>query len=522
MPYWMGWMPGTAPNLVGEALPGWNVLAGVGSTGLAGADVVVLAAYLTGLFLLGAWFARRERSTADYYLAGGRLRAWSAGLSLLGTTVSAVTVIGITGIVYASDWSYFVAVLTPLALVPLVRRYYIPFYRRLGVRTAYEYLERRFSLPVRLTAGAMFVLYRLAMTGVVLYVPALALGEMTGLSVYLWLGIMGGLATGYTVLGGFEAVVWTDVLQVVVVLGGAVLCIAVAVGGVEEGLSAVVRQGMDAGKFSLGRWSWDPRAQSIWVIGLGYMVMQLLPLTAEQTTVQRYLAVRDERAAGRALWIGMLVYVPTSLLFYFLGTSLWVYIQADPARAVELAQAGDGVLPWFIMHALPPGVTGLVLAGVVAAAMSSADSGLSAVGSAIQNDFLDRLGRGRGWGQSLGAARGLTVLLGAIAVGLGAVAVGLGGTSVVNLFVTILGYFSGGLAGVFVLGLFTRRVGSAAALAGLAASGAGVWLTRAHVNFFLYGVVSLGACLLVGGAVALVCPGPAPADGLTVSAKKSG
>ena len=419
--------------------------------GLPALDLGVLLAYLLLLVLMGIYFARRERRTDDYFLAGRRIPWWAAGISLFGTSISAITFMAIPALVYRSDWVYLLGNLMIVAVALPVIRCYLPFYRRLEVTSAYEYLELRFGLAARLLGSATFLLYQLGRMGIVVYLPALALAAVTGWNVYACIVAIGLLATLYTTLGGIEAV--------------------------------------------------------IWVVVLGNFFKFLIPYSSDQAVIQRYLTTSDEKQAARSIWLNAAASVPVWTLFFGLGTLLWAFYRAYPEK-LDLVGQTDEIFAWFIVHELPAGIAGLVVAALFAASMSSLDSSMNSMATAITTDFFRRFRPGASDRSCLALARMATVLLGVIGTSIAAYMALAQTQSIWDQFMKIMGLFGGGLAGIFVAGIFTRRTHQVGILVGFAASAAVLYAAQASpsVHFFLYGVIGILTCSLVGWLVSLLTP----------------
>jgi SSS family transporter len=479
-------------------------------------NTLVLGAYLLALVAVGVAFARRERSTADFFLAGRRIPWWAAGISIFATQLSAITFVSTPAVAYATDWLVLPGKAMILLMAPIVVALYLPFFRRLDLTSAYEYLERRFNVAVRLFGSASFIAFQLLRMAIVIFLPSLALSTITGIDVYTCILVMGVLSTLYTVLGGMEAVIWTDVLQTVVLLGGmlvAMVVVAVDVGGFGEVL-AVARAD---DKLRL----WNPSLSATelvsWSILLGTFALQFGPYTTDQAVVQRYLTTKDERAAARGIWLNGLMAIPVGLLFMALGTCLYVFFQRRP-ELLPLGMQNDEVLPLFVAGQLPAGLSGLVIAGIFAASMSSLDSSMHSIATAITVDWYRRFVPDADDARSLRLARRLVVGLGVIAVATASALATFDIRSLWFLFQQCLGLVSSGLVGVFILGIFTRRASAAGVLVGAAASVAVLvhvtWFSPLH--FYLYPVLGITTCVVVGYLASLALPGrPRDLTGLT-------
>ena len=492
------------------------------SGGFGALDWTVLVVYLALLVGVGALFSRRNESTDDFFLAGGRIPWWAAGLSIFGTQLSALTFMGIPAKAYTDDWVQSLVNLGIVLVAPVVVFFYLPFFRRLRVTSAYEYLEKRFNVGARLFGAAAFVLFQLGRMGIVVALPALALSTVTGVSVWACILAMGVLATVYTVLGGMEAVIWTDVLQVVVLLGGAVVSLGLVVAALDGDWGELVSVAQADDKLRLAIPTGDWTTMALWVVVLGNAVAQLGPYTSDQAVVQRYLTTPTEGAARRAIWTNAVLTVPATVLFFGVGTALWVFYQIHPDRLAPFTDAGlgaDAIFPFFIAHELPAGVSGLVIAGLFAAAMSSLDSSMNSMAASIVTDGYRRFGRDVTEARAVRLAKLITLALGVVGTATALAIAAFGVASLWDLYLTFVGLFSGALAGLFALGIFTTRANGPGALVGAAASAAVLFVVRTFtdVHFFLYAAVGMGTAVGVGYLASLAL-GPRPRDlaGLTV------
>ncbi len=467
----------------------------------------VLLVYLASLVAMGVYFSRREKSTGDFFLGGRRVPWWAAGISIFGTQLSAITFLALPAKAYATDWLYFIQNMGIIAIAPAVVYLYLPFFRRLSVTTAYEYLELRFNLAARLFGAFSFIAFQLARMGIVMLLPALALAAVTGMDVAACIVVMGVLCTLYTVLGGIEAVIWTDVIQVLVLFGGALLAVVIAALGVDGGLGGVLAAAGEQDKLRLVDLSWDFTGPAIGVILLGAVFNNLVPYTSDQAVVQRYLTTADEKRAAGAIWTGALLSFPASILFFAVGTVLFAFYQQHPGRLDPLAPT-DQIFAWFIVNELPPGVAGLVVAGVFAAAMSSLDSSMNSIAAVVTTDLGRRFAVERDDRHWLRLARWTTVVLGAAGTGSALFMLHFGFQSLVDEFLAYIGLLGGTMAGLFALGILCPLASGRGALVGAGAAVAALVYvkTQTHLSGLMYATVGMSACFVVGLVASLVLP----------------
>ena len=483
-------------------------------------DGIVIAVYLAALVCVGVWFSRSQEGTDEFFLGGRRIPWWAAGISIFGTQLSAITFMAVPALVYRTNWVYFLGNMTIVAMAPIVVWIYLPFFRRLNITSAYEYLELRFSMPARMLGSASFVALQLGRMGIVLYLPALALAAVTGVDIYVCIVLMGVLATVYTVLGGIEAVIWTDVLQVVVLVGGALLCLSAIVAGLDGGLSTLISEGLRHDKFRLAEFQWDLAAPILSVVVFGKFFEQFISYTADQTVVQRYLTTATERQAAHSIWTNALLTIPATLLFFMIGTGLWAFYRQHP-ELLNVAGQTDDIFPWFIAQQLPAGVSGVVLAALFAAAMSSLDSSMNSMATVITTDFYRRLVPNLSDEHCLRVARWLTLLLGILGTGSAIAMAMYQSKSMWDQYTQVVQLLGGGLAGLFACGILSRRIGSTSAILGFVASAAILyWVaTTGLVHLLLYAAIGMVSCFVVAWLTSWIFPASTNIDGLTWSTR---
>ena len=471
------------------------------------ADYIALLLYFGLMVVLGVFFARRNKNTETYF-EGGRNVAWLAvGMSMFATGASSISFMAMPAKAFAENWKFFLVGPLQCLILPISLFIFIPILRRERISTAYEYLEKRFNLGIRLLGSVSFLLIELARMGVLLYLPALALSIVTGVDVGVSILLMGFLATFYTTLGGIEAVIWTDVFQVVILLGGALLSLGIIVASVPGGLDQIIVLGTDYDKFRLVNLTWDIHSAALWIIIVG-MLAQFGATCSNQTTVQRYLTTRDEKAAARAIWTFTVMALPSGLLFFMLGSGLWAFYKTHPELLNPLDQI-DQIFPWFIAQQLPSGIAGLVIAALFAASMSSMDSSMNSAATAITTDFYRRFWPRASDRACLNLARGATILLGGFGTVIALFLSKLNSNSIWLLGQELVGLLGSGLAGLFVAGIFTRRTSSLGALLGYVASLVVLYFvkTSGAVYFYLYLAIGTASCVVVAWLASWLLPG---------------
>jgi SSS family solute:Na+ symporter len=468
---------------------------------LSGVDLSVLVAYLAAMVGIGVWASHGHHSSDDFMAGGRNLPGWAVGLSIFGTYVSSISFLALPGKAYAENWNAFVFSLTiPLAAWIAVR-WFVPFYRAAGQISSYEHLEQRFGPWARTYAVACYLLTQIARGGTIMYLLALALAPLTGWSLPALILATGGVVIVYALYGGMVAVIWTDVVQSVIFIIGALACVVVLLAGMPAGPSQLTEIAAASDKFSLGSFGPALNTTTFWVVLFYGMFINLQNFGIDQTYVQRYQTARSDGAARRSVWIGALLYVPISAAFFFIGTGLFAYYTARP----DLLPAGaavkpDTVFPHFIATALPPGMGGLVIAAIFAAAQSTISSSINSSATLILCDIYQRWMQPAATElQRLRVLRGATLLMGLLGTGMALAMMRI--KSALDAWWQLAGLFGGAMLGLFLLGFLSRRATSRSAARGVAAGVLVIlWITfsPAYVHNYLAIVVGTLVVLAVG------------------------
>lgn len=469
-------------------------------------DYLVIFIYFGLMGWIGVHFSKKQKNTDDYFKGGGRIPWFIVGLSIFGTGLSAITFMSVPAKAYATDWSYLLFNAGIILVVPLIIHVFIPFFRRLNVTTAYEYLEKRYNPLVRVLCSVSFIIYQVGRMGVVLLLPAIALNVVTGFNIFLCISLMGLLALVYTYMGGIEAVAWTDALQVVVLLGAAVAVIISVCHGQEGGIGSVIATAAADSKFNLGSLKFDLRQSTIWTVLIATVFTNITTYGTDQTIVQRYLTTETERQARKGVYTNAALCIPATVLFFFVGTCLYVFFKNNPLELSTAVKDADAILPWYVSIRIPSGVMGLVIAGIFAAAMSTISASMNSAATAYVTDIHSKLGR---QDDTFKVAKRTTVIVGLVGIVFALVMATWDIKSLWDEFSKILGILLGGLGGLFLLGFVSKKANSAGAVCGLAGCVCAqlVVMHFQAVNLLLYSTVGFVSCFVTGWIVSVLTGG---------------
>ncbi len=486
-------------------------------------DWAVIIVYLAGMMGIGLYFYLREKrvSTADFFVGSRSIPFWAAGISLYATNTSSISYIAIPAKAFETNWQYLTNNLVAILGLMFVAVWIVPLLRRLDLMSVFQYLEIRFHPVIRTMASALCMLVQIgSRLSVILFLPSLAIATTTGVDVVWCILLMGVVTIAYTALGGMKAVIWTDFVQLFVMFGGALFAIGYIVlsldGGVGEFLSVAVPEG----KMKLLDWSWDLTEATVW--GFIFLVLFDVVLTfpKDQVLMQRVLSTSSAREAKRSVWMFAAIMVPGGFLFYFIGTALFVFYRSNPERMDPLMQI-DATFPLFIASELPVGVTGLIIAGILAASMSTLSSIMNSVATLASVDFYEKRVRKPNPLTSVRFAELMTVVTGLIGIGAAWLLSRYDIHSLFDVSIELAGLLGGGFAGAYTLGMFTRRAnwqGVSIGIASAIALTTFAWtLDLVHPYFYL--AISILICIVVGYLASLLFPPPAQSlKGLTIYA----
>ena len=421
-------------------------------------DYIFLAGYFLIVFLIGSFFSTSQRSLKDYFLGSRNIPWWAAAFSGIATVVSAISYIGGVGLGFSSDFSFLQYRLgLPIALL-VICVIILPFFYNLQLYSIYEYLERRFNTAARLIASGIFLVFKCCYLAIAIYAPALIMEVVTGIDIIYIVLITGVATTLYTLLGGIKSVIWTDTLQLVIMLGGIFLVIGTVVFRVDGGLETVMTTGMEHGRFRYFNYSWSLTDTYTILNGIiGGTFLMISQFGTDQSELQRFLTTRSLKRSILALISSMVVATVLGFLIFFEGISIFAFYEQTGNTDIP----GNEVFVRFVMEELPAGLRGFLLAGLFAAAMSTISSVLNSLTTVFLSDFYQRFsGREAG----VKTARVTTLVFGVVATLLACLG-GLFGNILETAMATI-NFFGGSLVGLFLLGMITRRATARGALGG--------------------------------------------------------
>ncbi len=436
---------------------------------LRAADLIAIILYALAMLGLGYWAKGRIKGTEGFFVGGRAVPGWAVGISMLGTAISSVTFLAYPGSAYLGNWSRLVpGMMLPFATI-VGAYYFVVFYRRTLFVSAFQYYEKRFGSWGRTYASIVWNLGSIYRMGTILYLVSLPIKYFSGWDMVTVMLVTGVIITAYTIMGGLEAVIWTDVVQTIVLALGGLVTVGIVFWKV--GLGDVFAIASDAGKFGLVvDLDISFARDTFLVLALSGLIGNIQEFGTDQTKIQRYAAADSDRGGLMAIWTVGIGCIPLWTLFMLVGTCLWVFYGRFPDEAIAAGMQADAIYPHFIITQLPPFLGGLVISAVLAAAMSSIDSSMNGTATALTADFYRRhLARGRADTHYLFAARATTAILGVLMVLVAYTLYTLGKDSILDTLFFIGSVMAAGLGGFFLLGFVSNRVNAPGAAIGLVA-----------------------------------------------------
>ncbi|MGZ3762487.1 MAG: sodium:solute symporter [Mucilaginibacter sp.] len=446
-------------------------------------DLAIILIYLAAMLLVGFYFSRKNKNAEQFTSASGKIPGWAIGMSIYATFLSSNTFLGVPGKTFGANWNVYVFSLSMPLAAWLAAKYFVPFYRNTGEISAYTHFENRFGPWARTYAVVCFLLTQIARMGSIFFGIALSLQALTGFDMKTIMLVMGVCIIIYTVLGGIEAVIWTEVVQAVIKTFGALLIVYLIITNMPGGINQVLKIGNADHKFSLGSFHLDFTQPTFWVILLYGFFINLNNFGVDQNYVQRYHASGSVAEARKSIWICVAMYVPASLLFCIIGSCLYSYYSIHPEFietikqqvAIERAGAGasvstianiaatlkpedygDKVMPHFMVHKIPVGLVGLIVSAILSAAMSTISSGMNSSATVFSVDIYKRyFNQSVNEKQTMRLLHVSTVVFGLVGMSAGIAMIGV--KSVLDVWWQLSGIFAAGMLGLFLLGIISKQ-----------------------------------------------------------------
>jgi SSS family solute:Na+ symporter len=432
-------------------------------------DLIVFFVYMIGVTAFGSSFYRKNKSSAAFTLGNSAIPGWVVTMSIFATFVSSISFLALPGNAFQSNWNAFVFSLSIPVASYMAVKFFVPLYRKANSPSAYAYLETRFGPWARVYASACYLLTQIMRMGTILYLLALPVNAMFGWNIVIIIVVTGLAVMIYSLLGGIQAVVWTDAIQGIVMISGALLCLGYIMFSMPEGPGQMFEIASEHNKFSLGSFGLSLKESTFWVVLVYGIFINLNNYGIDQNYVQRYMASKSDREAKRSALFGGLLYIPVSLVFFLIGTSLYSYYTAQPdLLPTELAGAemSDRVFPFFIVNNLPAGFTGLLIASIFAAGMSTISTSINSGSTVILTDYYKRFTKKVVTDKDSMKVlyiSSLTFSIIGIIIGVAMINV----QSALDAWWKLASVFSGGMLGLFLLGAFVKVVNVKAAIIGV-------------------------------------------------------
>lgn len=420
-------------------------------------DTVILVLYGLVMVVMGVYFMRKTKTSEEFMVAGMGIPAWAAGIAVMSAYTSSISYIAVPGKAFDENWHPLIFALTAVPVTWFVTEYVIPHYRKHKIISVYKYLEEKIGDWGRVYASLSFVLFMIGRTAVILYLSSLLLTSFIDLDIKTLILIIGILTIAYTLMGGMEAVIWTDVIQSIIMIGGLLFCAYILTIDVFSKPDFLIQNAFDANKFSLGDTSFSLTGRTIWVMIIYGVTENIRNLMADQNYTQKYSSVATEKKAKKSVWIAMLIYLPLTMIFLYIGTAMFAFYSGAGHVLDPSIMKGDEVFPYFIATELPVGVKGLIIAAILAASMSTVDSALNSSATVLYLDYYKKYFKPNASEKSsIGFLRWTTVIWGLLGIIFSLLLIN--AQSALDIWWQISGIFGGGILGLFLLAIFNVKM----------------------------------------------------------------
>lgn len=421
-------------------------------------DIVIFLIYMLGITIFGGSFYKKNKTASAFTLGNSNIPAWVVTMSIFATFVSSISYLALPGNAYLTNWNAFVFSLSIPVASFMAIKFFVPLYRKINSPSAYTFLEQKYGAWARIYVSICYLLTQLMRVGTILYLLAIALNAVFGWDIATIIIITGIVVLLYSMLGGLQAVVWTDAIQGIILIAGAIICVLYLLFDMPEGPGQLFSIALENNKFSLGSFSSGLTESTFWVVLIYGVFINLQNFGIDQNYVQRYMASRTDREAKIAAFMGGIIYIPVSLLFLFIGTSLFSYYTANPGilpESLQTAGASDKIFPFFIVNQLPAGISGLLIASIFAAGMSTISTSFNSSATVFLTDYYQKYVK-----KSVFDKNSMRVLyISSLIISMLGILIGIAMINVksaLDAWWKLASIFSGGMLGLFLLAAFSN------------------------------------------------------------------
>ena len=421
-------------------------------------DLVVFLIYMLGISVFGSSFYRKNRTLSAFTLGNSNIPGWVVTMSIFATYVSSISFLALPGNAYQTNWNAFVFSLSiPIASLVAIF-FFVPLYRKINSPSAYTYMEQRFGPWARIYVSICYLLTQLMRVGTILYLLAIALNAVFGWHIGTIIIVTGILVMLYSLLGGIQAVVWTDAIQGLILIAGAIICAGYILFNMPEGPGQLFSIAVENNKFSLGSFNLDLTESTFWVVLIYGIFINLQNYGVDQNYVQRYMASRTDKEAKRSAFFGGMLYIPVSFIFFFIGTALFSFYSSAagdlPAELLDPVKS-DRIFPYFIVNELPAGISGLLIASIFAAGMSTISTSFNSSATVFLTDYYKRyFKKNASDRESMKVLYVSSFIISVLGILIGMAMINV--KSALDAWWKLASIFSGGMLGLFLLGIFSQ------------------------------------------------------------------
>ncbi len=424
---------------------------------LGSVDIAILVLYALVLVIMGVYFFRKTKTSEEFMVAGRGIPAWAAGIAVMSAYTSSISYIAIPGKAFDSNWHPLIFALAAIPVTWFVTKYVIPHYRKNNIISVYKYLENKIGEWGRVYASFSFLLFMIGRTAIILYLSSLLLTSFIDLDIRMLILIIGVVTIIYTLMGGMEAVIWTDVMQSIIMIGGILFVGYILTTEIFSKPEFLIQYAFDANKFSLGDTSFSFSSRTVWVMIIYGVTENIRNLMADQNYTQKYASVSSEKKAKKSVWIAMLIYLPLTAIFLYIGSALFAFYSGSGHTLDPSIVKGDQIFPYYIATELPVGMKGLIIAAILAASMSTIDSALNCSATVLYEDYYKKYFNKKATEKSsINFLRLSTIVWGIFGIAFAILMIN--AKSALDLWWQISGIFGGGILGLFLLAIFNVKI----------------------------------------------------------------